>query len=77
MINNILLVIAIFNIILSIIIIILSSIRRKKKDGSLLYLQATYNPIIGFDGKPYRILKIATDITESYNQQKEIEKRRR
>ena len=34
MINNILLVIAIFNIILSIIIIILSSIRRKKKDGS-------------------------------------------
>ena len=34
MINNILLVIAVFNIILSIIIIILSSIRRKKKDGS-------------------------------------------
>jgi uncharacterized membrane protein YidH (DUF202 family) len=34
MINNILLIIAIFNIILSIIIIILSSIRRKKKDGS-------------------------------------------
>lgn len=34
MINNILLVIAIFNIILSIIIIILSSIRRRKKDGS-------------------------------------------
>jgi len=50
-------------------------ITRKKKDGSLLYLQATYNPIIGFDGKPYRILKIATDITESYNQQKEIEKK--
>jgi hypothetical protein len=34
MINNILLIFAIFNIILSIIIIILSSIRRKKKDGS-------------------------------------------
>jgi len=34
MINNILLIVAIFNIILSIIIIILSSIRRKKKDGS-------------------------------------------
>ena len=50
-------------------------ITRKKKDGSLIYLQATYNPIMGFDGKPYRILKIATDITESYNQLKEIEKK--
>jgi len=50
-------------------------ITRKKKDGKLIYLQATYNPIIGFDGKPYRILKIATDITSSYNQQKEIEKK--
>lgn len=50
-------------------------ITRKKKDGSLIYLQATYNPIIGPDGKPYRVMKIATDITESYNQQKEIEKK--
>ena len=48
---------------------------RKKKDGTSIYLQATYNPIIGNDGKPYRIMKIATDITESYNQQKEIEKK--
>jgi PAS domain S-box-containing protein len=50
-------------------------ITRKKKDGSLIYLRATYNPIIGFNGKPYRVMKIATDITESYNQQKEIEKK--
>jgi PAS domain S-box-containing protein len=50
-------------------------ITRKKKDGTLIYLQATYNPIIGNDGKPYRIMKIATDITESYNQQKELEKK--
>jgi PAS domain S-box-containing protein len=48
---------------------------RKKKDGTLIYLQATYNPIIGNDGKPYRIMKIATDITESFNQQMEIEKK--
>ena len=48
---------------------------RKKKNGKLIYLQATYNPIIGFDGKPYRVLKIAIDITESINQQKEIEKK--
>jgi len=34
MINNILLILAVFNIILSVIIIILSTIKRKKKDGS-------------------------------------------
>jgi PAS domain S-box-containing protein len=48
---------------------------RTKKDGSLVYLQATYNPIIGVDGKIYRIMKIATDVTNSYKQKKEIEKK--
>jgi PAS domain S-box-containing protein len=48
---------------------------RIKKDKSLIYLNATYNPIIGNDGKPYRVMKIATDITQSYNQQLEIEKK--
>ena len=48
---------------------------RFRKDGSLIYLQATYNPIIGVDGKIYRIMKIATDITSSYEQKKEIEKK--
>jgi PAS domain S-box-containing protein len=50
-------------------------ITRRKKDGTLIYLQATYNPILGSDGNPYRIMKIATDVTESYNQQMEIEKK--
>jgi light-regulated signal transduction histidine kinase (bacteriophytochrome) len=53
----------------------MGEITRKKKDGSLIYLQATYNPIIGADGKPYRVMKIATDVTQSYNQQMEIEKK--
>jgi len=48
---------------------------RRKKDGTLIYLQATYNPILGNDGNTYRIMKIATDVTESYNQQMEIEKK--
>ena len=48
---------------------------RRKKDGTLIYLQATYNPILGNDGKPYRVMKIATDVTESFNQQMEIEKK--
>jgi PAS domain S-box-containing protein len=50
-------------------------ITRKKKDGSLIYLQATYNPIMGIDGKVYSIMKVATDITKSFNQQIEIEKK--
>ena len=48
---------------------------RRRKDGSRIYLQATYNPIIGEDGKPYRILKVATDISLSIQQQHEIEKK--
>ena len=50
-------------------------ITRRKKDGKLIYLQATYNPIIGSNGNPYRVMKIATDITEKINQQREIEKK--
>jgi len=56
-------------------ILFTGEITRVKKDGSLVYLQATYNPIIGTDGKIYRVMKIATDITQSYEQKKEIEKK--
>lgn len=48
---------------------------RKKKDGTLVYLQATYNPIIDENGNPYSVMKIATDITKSINQQMEIERK--
>jgi PAS domain S-box-containing protein len=50
-------------------------ITRVKKDGSIVFLQATYNPIIGTDGKPYRVMKIANDITLSVKQQVEIERK--
>lgn len=50
-------------------------ITRVKKDGSIVFLQATYNPIIGTDGKPYRVMKIANDITLSVKQQIEIERK--
>jgi PAS domain S-box-containing protein len=56
-------------------ILFTGEITRVKKDGSLVYLQATYNPILGTDGKIYRVMKIATDITTSYEQKKEIEKK--
>lgn len=48
---------------------------RVRKDGSLIYLQATYNPIIDTENRVYRIMKIATDITTTIEQQREIEKK--
>ena len=48
---------------------------RVKKDGSLVYLIATYNPILNESGKTYRVMKIATDVTSSVLQQIEIEKK--
>ena len=37
---------------------------RRKKDGSLINLQATYNPIFDESGTLTKIMKIATDITK-------------
>jgi len=38
---------------------------RKKMDGSPIYLQATYNPIINESNVITKVMKIATDITET------------
>jgi len=38
---------------------------RKKVDGSPIYLQATYNPIFDENGTITKVMKIATDITET------------
>jgi methyl-accepting chemotaxis protein len=37
--------------------------RRVTKSGGDLWLQASYNPIVGRDGRPYKVVKYATDIT--------------
>ena len=34
------------------------------KGGREIWIQASYNPILGADGKPYRVVKFASDITE-------------
>jgi len=36
---------------------------RRGKDGGRIWLQATYNPVLGPDGKPIKIVKFASDIT--------------
>ena len=46
---------------------------RKKKDGTLINLQATYNPIFDEDNKITKVMKIATDITPIVNSKKQID----
>jgi methyl-accepting chemotaxis protein len=38
--------------------------RRLGKGGREIWIQASYNPIMGPDGKPFKVVKYATDITE-------------
>jgi PAS domain S-box-containing protein len=38
--------------------------KRIGKNGRETYIQATYNPILDLNGKPVRVLKIASDVTE-------------
>jgi hypothetical protein len=46
---------------------------RKKVDGSTVYLQASYNPVLDSKGNITDVVKIATDITESVNNKKKID----
>ncbi len=43
--------------------------KRISKDGTEVWLQASYNPIFDMDGKPFKVVKFAADITQ------EVEKR--
>jgi methyl-accepting chemotaxis protein len=46
---------------------------RKKVDGSTVYLQASYNPVLDSKGNITDVVKIATDVTESVNNKKKID----
>ncbi|RYE62901.1 MAG: PAS domain S-box protein, partial [Oxalobacteraceae bacterium] len=37
--------------------------KRIAKDGHPVWIQATYNPILDADGKPFKVVKFATDVT--------------
>ena len=37
--------------------------KRIGKGGREVWIQATYNPMMGPDGKPYKVIKFATDVT--------------
>ena len=38
--------------------------RRRTKSGSDIWIQATYNPVMGSDGRVVKVVKFATDVTE-------------
>jgi methyl-accepting chemotaxis protein len=46
---------------------------RRKVDGSVVYLQATYNPVLDSKGNITDVVKIATDVTEAVNDKKKID----
>jgi PAS domain S-box-containing protein len=46
---------------------------RKKMDGSPIFLQATYNPIFDDNNVITKVMKIATDITETVNYKNKID----
>ncbi|MEM9220923.1 MAG: PAS domain-containing methyl-accepting chemotaxis protein [Pseudomonadota bacterium] len=37
--------------------------KRFRKDGSAIYIQASYNPVFDSDGAPWKVIKFASDIT--------------
>ncbi|WP_426087082.1 methyl-accepting chemotaxis protein [Janthinobacterium sp. PSPC1-1] len=49
--------------------------RRRARDGREVWINASYNPIIDADGKPYKVIKFATDITASKRRNADYEGR--
>ena len=41
-----------------------SEYKRLGKGGKEVWIQASYNPILGLDGKPFKVVKFASDVTE-------------
>lgn len=48
--------------------------KRIAKDGSEVWIQASYNPIFDLNGNPYKVVKYATDITEQKRLEEEAKK---
>lgn len=42
--------------------------RRLGKAGRVVWIQATYNPVLDLDGRPFKVVKFASDITEAIRQ---------
>ncbi|MEG2030691.1 MAG: PAS domain-containing methyl-accepting chemotaxis protein [Janthinobacterium sp.] len=49
--------------------------KRIGNDGKVVWIQATYNPILDLNGKPYKVVKFAIDISEQVNLENSIQAR--
>ncbi|QSX99241.1 PAS domain-containing methyl-accepting chemotaxis protein [Janthinobacterium lividum] len=47
--------------------------KRLGNHGKVVWIQATYNPILDLNGKPYKVVKFAIDITEQVNLENSIQ----
>jgi methyl-accepting chemotaxis protein len=54
-----------------------SKYRRFGKGGREVWIQASYNPVFGPDGKPYKVIKFAADVTEVEQERARNEAERR
>ncbi|MDI1364276.1 MAG: PAS domain S-box protein, partial [bacterium] len=50
---------------------------RITKTGAECWIQASYNPVLDASGKPYKVIKFATDVTEAENERIRSEAERR
>ena len=46
--------------------------RRVGKNGRVVWIEATYNPILDMDGRPFKVVKFATDITDAVRQREKF-----
>ena len=47
--------------------------RRVAKGGREVFIQASYNPILDLNGKPYKVVKYATDVTAQVRMRRQME----
>lgn len=46
--------------------------RRRRRDGADVWIQASYNPVLDANGRPFRVIKFATDITDQIRLQHQM-----
>lgn len=48
---------------------------RRARDGSEVWIQASYNPVMDVDGRPWKVVKFASDVTHQVRLERELEAR--
>ncbi|VTR96201.1 chemotaxis partial : Globin-coupled methyl-accepting chemotaxis protein (Modular protein) OS=Candidatus Nitrospira defluvii GN=cheM PE=3 SV=1: 4HB_MCP_1: HAMP: PAS_9: MCPsignal [Gemmata massiliana] len=51
---------------------VIGEFQRVDKAGKSVWLQASYNPILDLNGRPYKVVKFATDITAAKNMEQKV-----